>query len=154
MSHIHFGPFALDVPSDWTLSTLILAGPVSEAVSDPQLRSPKAPRPFQQNLVATMEQVDPDVTPESYVQRQIEGLRQAGVTRHEAKPPEKVQLKSGLEGLLTEQVMIGGDGSWVRQMQLVTFKGSIAHTLIASHLDGPLFEQAREQFRAILLSFK
>jgi hypothetical protein len=153
MSQVYFNNFALDVPPGWTLATLILTGPVPETVSDPQLRSLKTPRSFQQNLVATMEQVDPNITPESYVQQQIEGLHKAGVIRHEAKPPEKVQLQSGLEGLLTEQVIIGGDGEWVRQMQLVTLKEGIAHTLITSHIDGPYFEQAREQFRAMLLSF-
>ncbi len=39
-------------------------------------------------------------------------------------------------------------------MQLVAIKNGLAHTLIASHLDGHPFEQMRGQFREILLSFK
>ena len=39
-------------------------------------------------------------------------------------------------------------------MQLVVFKDGVAHTTIASHLDGPSFEAVRAEFRAMLLSFQ
>jgi len=41
----------------------------------------------------------------------------------------------------------------VRQMQLVSVKGGVAHTLIASHLDGNAFQAVRATFRNMLLSF-
>ena len=114
----------------------------------------KAVKPFQQNVIATMEQVGKKETPESYVKRQIEGLRKAGVQRKETAPPETVTLKSGGQGLLTEQSVVGPGGERVRQMQLVSIKGGVAHTLIASHLDGAPFDVAKASFREMLTSFE
>ncbi len=45
-------------------------------------------------------------------------------------------------------------GERVRQMQLVVIKNGVAHTTIATHLDGISFENVREEFRAMLLSFE
>jgi hypothetical protein len=153
MPRVTFGTFALDAPGDWKLSTLILVGPVDETPAGQGLMSVKGARPFQQNLVATMEQVDAKETPDSYVKKQIEGLRKAGVQRQEAAPPEKVKLKSGGEGLVTEQIVVGPGGERVRQLQLVSIKNQVAHTLIASHLDGVSFAAVRQSFRDMLLSF-
>jgi hypothetical protein len=153
MPRVTFGTFSLDAPTDWSLSTLILAGPVDATPPAQGLMSAKAPRPFQQNLVCTMEQVDAKETPETYVKKQLEGLRKAGVSRQDAAPPEKVKLKSGGEGLITEQVVVGPGGERVRQMQLVSVKAGVAHTLIASHLDGNAFQAVRATFRNMLLSF-
>lgn len=152
MPRIQIGPFSLTTPQGWTLSTVILAGPVSEP---PPVRGRfdlKEERRFQRNVVATMEQVAPNDTVESYVRRQIDGLREAGVEREEEKR-ERVRLDSGLEGLMTEQVVTGQQGERVHQMQLVCIKEGVAHTIIASDLDGERFEGARDEFRAILLSF-
>jgi hypothetical protein len=113
----------------------------------------KAVRPFQRNIVATMEQVDASVTLESYLKRQIDGLRAAGVTRQEAGKPERVKLGSGHDALISEQIIIAEAGQRVHQMQLVCIKGGVAHTVIASHLDGIPFESARKEFRAMLTSF-
>jgi hypothetical protein len=154
MPRVTFGSFALDAPADWTLSTVILAGPPDENQASAGLMSAKGARPFQQNLVATMEQIGASETPESYVKKQLDGLRKAGVSRQEAAPPEKVKLKSGGEGLLTEQVVIGPGGERVRQLQLVSIKHGVAHTLIASHLDGASYLAVRQAFRDMLLSFE
>jgi hypothetical protein len=153
MPRVTLGSFSLEASSDWTLSTVILAGPVDEGGQGQGMLTTKAVRPFQRNLVATMEEVEPSMTLEGYVKRQIDGLRQAGVTRQDAGKPEKVKLPNGLEGLVTEQIIVGGTGERVRQMQLVCFKQGIAHTIIASHLDGVPFEAARKSFRDMLLSF-
>lgn len=153
MPRVTFGSFSLDAPADWTLSTLIMAGPVDAAPPAQGLLAAKAPRPFQQNLVCTMEQVDAKETPDSYVKKQLEGLRKAGVSRQDAAPPESVKLKSGADGLLTEQVVVGPGGERVRQMQLVSVRGGVAHTLIASHLDGAAFMAVRATFKTMLLSF-
>jgi hypothetical protein len=115
--------------------------------------STKAVRAFQQTLVATMEQVAANDTPEKYVERQIKGLKEAGVSRTEAKKPERVKLGSG-EGLILEQIVIGPTGERVRQMQLVSIKDGVAFVLIASHLDGAAFDKARASFEKILLSFQ
>lgn len=152
MARVTFGSFSLDAPNDWSLSTVILAGPVEEPASS-GLMSAKGARPFQQNLVATMERVDAKETPESYVKKQLEGLRKAGVSRQEAAPPERVKTKGGAEGLLTEQVVQGPGGERVRQLQLVAIKDRVAHTLIASHLDGVTFNAAKAAFKEMLLSF-
>lgn len=153
MPRVTFGSFALDAPNEWTLSTVILAGPVDESPAASGLMTAKGARPFQQNLVATMEQVENKETPESYVKKQLDGLRKAGVSRQEAAPPERVKLKSGGEGLLTEQIVVGPGGERVRQLQLVAIKDHVAHTLIASHLDGVAFAGVKNAFREMLLSF-
>jgi hypothetical protein len=142
----------LEAPPDWTLSTVILAGPVEDQPLAKGMLTTKVVKPFQRNLVATVEQVAPDVTAESYVDRQIKGLREAGVARDEVGEREEIQLAGGHRGLVTEQVILGGTGERVRQMQLVTIKGGIAHTVIASHLDGAPFEAVRSEFRKMLLS--
>ena len=154
MARVSFGSFSIDAPPRWTLSTVILAGPPDAAPASQGLMTAKAQRNFQQNLVATMEQVTPSESAESYVKKQIEGLRQAGVDRKEVAPPEKVKLVSGLEGLVTEQVVLGPSGERVRQLQLVAIKAGVAHTLIASHLDGAAFKEVRDAFRTMLVSFE
>lgn len=153
MPRVSFGSFAIDAPEDWTLSTLILSGPVAKDPTSSGMPTTKAVRPFQPNLIATMEQVEPTETPESYVGKQLEGLRRAGVQRRETAPPEKLKLASGHEGLLTEQAVVGPQGERVRQLQLVAIKAGVAHTLICSHLDGPSYDRSKAAFKKMLVSF-
>ena len=153
-TRVRLGSFSLEATNDWTLSTVILAGPVDDVSSAAAMPTTKAVRPFQRNVVATMEQVESNVSLESYVKRQIDGLRQAGVQRTEVAKPERVKVASGLDGLITEQIILGSTGERVRQMQLVCIKSGVAHTVIASHLDGGTFEAARSSFRSMLLSFE
>lgn len=152
MPRATFGTFSIEAPNNWTLSSVILAGPMDDQPGK-GLLSTKAVQPFQRNLITTLEQVGPKETPESYVQRQIDGLREANVPRQEVGKPERVKLEGDLEGLLTEQIITGHGGERVRQMQLVVIANGIAHTAIASHLDGASFEKARAEFRKMLLSF-
>lgn len=152
MTRVQFGTFSLDAPGEWTLSSVILAGPVEEAPGQGMLTT-KAVQPFQRNLITTLEQVDDKETPEKYVERQIAGLREAQVPREQIGDAEKVQLPGGHPGLLVEQVIVGAGGERVRQMQLVCIKAGIAYTVIASHLDGASFEKVRNEFRNMLLSF-
>jgi|SRR6266550_4849788 len=152
MSRVTIGTFSLDVGPAWTLTTVILAGPTGESSAGSRLLTSQAPNQFQQNLVAVMEQVGSDETPRNYFDRQIEGLRKAGINRQEAKEPEQVEV-GGRDGLLTEQVVSSPTGEWVRQMQLISIKDGVAYTLIATHLEGEPFERARDSFRAMLLSF-
>jgi hypothetical protein len=147
MPQVEIGPFSLNVLENWTLSTVILVGPREESVDDANQR------PFQRNLIATMERLDREETPQSYVERQVEGLLNAGVEQQLEGEEERVTLKGDLEGLLHESVIIGPGGDRVRQMQLVCIKGGVAYTLIASDLDGERFDAARRQFREMLLSF-
>lgn len=153
MPRVQLGSFSLEAPSEWTLSTVILAGPIDESSVAAGMPTTKAVRPFQRNLVATMEQIDGPITLESYVKRQVDGLKAAGVPRQDGAKPEKVKLTNGLDGLLTEQIITGSTGERVRQMQVVCIKDDVVHTVIASHLDGPQFEAARTEFRKMLLSF-
>ncbi len=153
MPKVNFGSFSLDAPGAWTLSTVILSGPVSTDGGGKGMLTTKAVRPFQQNVIATMEQVGKDETPESYVQKQLDGLRKAGVQRKETAPPEKTKLASGHDALITEQSVVGPSGERVRQLQLVTIKDGVAHTLIASNLDGLPYSDSKKQFKAMLTSF-
>ncbi|MEX2263956.1 MAG: hypothetical protein WD696_18530 [Bryobacteraceae bacterium] len=154
MVHFTVGPFSLDVPEAWTLSTVILVGPPpQQQPASGMLRRANTALAFQRNLIATMEAVSEAETPESYVDRQIRGLREAGVSQWEANEPEQVQLENGRAGLLTEQVVVGAGGEHVRQMQLVSIKNGVAYTVILSHLDGDQFDAVRDEFRGILLSF-
>lgn len=152
MPRVQFGPFSLEAPDGWSLSSVILAGPVDEGPGKGMLTTKAVPA-FQRNLITTMERVGDKETPASYVKQQIDGLREAGVSRQEMRPPENVTLPGGAAGLITEQVIISQTGERVRQMQLVSIKSGIAYTVIASHLDGPSFEGARSEFRKMLLSF-
>ena len=86
---VQIGTFSVEAPRDSNLSTVILVGPSDELVADPDELPGFTARPFQKNFIATMEQVEDTVTPESYARRQQEGLRKAG---REASPngiPEK-----------------------------------------------------------------
>src|SRR5262245_25571859 len=105
-ARVALGSFSLEATTDWTLSTVILAGPVDEA-GGAGMPTTKVVRPFQRNLVATMEQVEPTMTLENYLKRQIDGLRQAGVERTEAAKPERLKLAEGRDGLLSEQIIRG-----------------------------------------------
>lgn len=153
MSRVTLGPFSLEVPSTWTLSSIILSGPVEDDPLTRGMLTTKVVRPFQRNLIATLERVGPEETVESYLHRQIEGLRQAGVSRIEVKEPERITLAGGQTGIISEQVIVGMGGERVRQMQLMSIKENIAYTVIASHLDGAPFEAVRDEFREMLLSF-
>ena len=148
---VDFGPFSFDVPERWTLSSVILSGPVEDVSG----ASPGLP-PFQRNLITTMEVVPPDETAESFVKKQVDALVAAQVARQEAAPPEVVTLgeEGHQTGLITEQVITGAQGERVRQMQLVFIKHGVAYAAIASHLDGEPFEQSRSEFRTLLLSYR
>lgn len=150
---VEFGPLSLEVPEKWTLSSVILAGPVEQAVQQGMLTTKGVPA-FQRTLITTMEAVPADETPESFVKKQIDALTAAQVPRSETAQREVVSLPGGLQGLLTEQVITGDRGERVRQMQLVYIKDGIAFAAIASHLDGAAFESARSEFRAMLLSYR
>jgi hypothetical protein len=113
-SKVAIGPFSLDAPPGWALSTVILAGPVDALAPVSRMPETGAP-PFQRNLVATREQVDSSVTPESYLERQSAGLRQAGVSRKLTRTAELVNLQNGGHGLLMEQVIEGPQGDLVGQ---------------------------------------
>ena len=145
MPRVKFGTFSLEAPGDWSLQTIILAGPPEP---------PEDSGGFQRNLITTLEFVGDRETASSYLQRQSAVLDQVQMDRVVVGPPEAVQLEGGHEGLLTEQVIRGQAGERVRQMQLVVVKDAVAHTTIASHLDGAPFEAAREAFRHMLLSFR
>jgi hypothetical protein len=153
MSRIVIGPFSVELSPEWTLSTVILSRPLAEAPQEQGLVNASA-IPFKANLVAMLEQVTSDQSIESYLVRQVDGLSQAGVVRYNASDPERLKLSDGLDGLITEQVIQGPSGEQVRQMQLMYIKDRVAYTLIASHLDGEPFEAMREEFRALLLSFR
>jgi hypothetical protein len=155
MARVQIGSFSVEAPRDWTLSTVILVGPHDEVTADPGYLSGATPRSFQQNFIATMEQVGVVETPESYVRRQVEGLRKAGVERSQVGSLRMIQLAEGdLHGVLMEQVITGPTGEMVRQMQLVCIKQGVAYTLIASNLEGEPFERARDEFQRMLLSFE
>lgn len=154
MPRINFGSFSLDAPSSWSLTTIILQGPAVEDDMSKGMLTAKKSKPFNQNLIATMEPVSDSETAESYVKRQTEGLIQAGVQRTETAKPETVKLSSGLEGLITERSVIGPGGERVRQLQLVTIKNGVAHTLIASNIDGLTYDKHKAQFKEMLSSFE
>jgi hypothetical protein len=134
---------------------VVMAGPPQREDLEEDLGSlqTRTVGPFRQNIVITAEEVHLGETPESYVARQIEGLRQSNVSRVEVARPQSIQLGNGLQGLVTEQVILSPSGERIRQMQLVSIQNDIAYTLIGSHLDGAPFERTRDQFRQILLSF-
>jgi hypothetical protein len=149
MTRISLGPIGLDVPPDWSLSSLILAGP--RPTESPA--AAQASRPFQRNLIITLEKVEPEETPEAYFDRQEAGLRAANVESGIIVGPDEVELSGGNWGTLTERIVVSPDGERVRQLQLVTIKNGVAYTLIASHVDGRPFEEVREEFKGILTSF-
>lgn len=145
MPRVKFGTFSIDAPDDWTLQTIILAGPPGAAETS---------RGFQKNLITTFDFVGPHETADAYVKRQNAALDQIHMGRKKVGAPETVRLSGGQEGLLTEQVIQGQTGELVRQLQLVVVKDGVAHTTIASHLDGAPFEAERAEFRRVLLSFQ
>ena len=147
-----FGSFDLNLPTGYTLSSVILAGPPD--VPDQELNPMLAQKvkPFQRNIVATMERVGPEETPSSYLAKQIEGLRKAQVPRQEFKV-ESVLLNA-VEGIITDQAITGPSGEVVRQLQLICIKNGVAHTLIASHVYGAAFDRVRAEFEQILKSFQ
>ncbi|MBI4820178.1 MAG: hypothetical protein HY791_28135 [Deltaproteobacteria bacterium] len=154
MARVNLGTFSIDAPDVWTLSTIILAGPVEEPNDKLKLKTAKPQKPFQQNIIVTMEQVGKDETPESYVRRQVQGLLEAKVIRKETATPETLDLGKGQKGLLTEQSVTGPGGEQVRQLQLVSIRNGVAFTLIASNLDGPAYDRSKDSFRKILASFE
>jgi hypothetical protein len=153
MPRVRLGPMSLDVPEDWTLSSVILAGPRDSEAGVPAADD-RSPRPFQRNVIISLEQVSSDETPDVYFERQEKGLGEAGVESGLIGDPEEVELGGGAWCLLSERVIVSSEGERVRQMQLITIKDKVAFTVIASHLDGIPFEAVREEFRKILESFE
>lgn len=141
------GPISLEAPRDWSLSTVTLAGPPGGTVN------PDGSQPFQKNVVITMEVLPSDETAESYVSRQVVGLKQAGVDRKEVSR-EAAQVFGGTPGLLTEQQIKVAQNPAVRQLQLVAIRDRVAYLVIATELDGNSYEQTRDEFRAMLLSLR
>ncbi len=143
---VGFGPFSFRVPEDWTLTSVVLSGPV-EVAGDTDAGV------YQQTLMTTAEAVAPDETATRFVERQNAALAATGGLQT-VGPDESVSLGASLTGVLSERIVAGLGGGNVRQMQLVYIKDGVAVTAIASQIDGPAFEAARRQFRSILLSFR
>jgi hypothetical protein len=156
---VPIGPFSLEATAKWTLSSVIFSGPKDEdGGAAAGMLTTKAVQSFQRNMIVTMEVVDPTETPEGYVKRQSDGLRQANVGWQELVAPQRVKTSGGSDGVISEQIILGAGGERVRQMQLVfieDFGGQkLAYTAIASHLDGRTFERVRSEFRDMLLSIE
>lgn len=145
-----FGDFQLDIPKDWTLSSIILTGPNPSRKDLPQTKFRTLS--FRKNLVFTSERVDNEVTADSYLQKQAKGLIDAGV-QHKSIILEEVFLENNIRGILTEQLVIGPGGEYVQQMQLVCVNNGMAYTLVTSDLAGEPYEKAKEEFKELLLSF-
>lgn len=141
---MNFGSFRMEAPPDWTLSSIALVGPLGDS----------APNAFQRNLFVNMERVGPGDTPETHLEHQIAALAAAGIERAEVSPPESLSLADGRPAVLYEQILMGQGGERVRQMQLIFVKDGIAHTAIASELDGSSFDSVRDELRTMLLSFE
>jgi hypothetical protein len=147
------GPFSLDAPKGWGLKTVVFSGAVEANPTEGMLVA-KQPVLFEQNLVITVERVRLGETAKAYLARQQEKLKKQNVQRTEVVPVAEVALKNGGKGVLGEYTLAGGpSGERLRQLQLVTIKKDLACTLIATHLDGPVFEDARDEMRAFMLSF-
>lgn len=153
LQQVRIGPFSLSSPPGWSLITAILAGPIDKDQKLEDMHTAKVVQPFQRNLVATMELVVASETPESYRKRQTKGLNEARVFWQVVGKPEQLTLQGDIPNVLTEQIVLGPSGERVRQLQLICIKDKVAYTIIATHQDGPPFEEAREEFRAILSSF-
>lgn len=153
MPRVTLGPFSIETSEDWTLSSVILAGPPPPEQRSRGALAGHAGRAFRANLVATMERVEADDTPSAYLERQAEGLRQAGVAVRRDADPGVVTLAGELRGLQIEQVIAGPQGERVRQLTLMAKKGDVMFTLIWSNLDGQPFDDSRAEFEAMLRSF-
>lgn len=154
MPRVHYGSISVDVSPDWSLSTVVLLGPVLQTTDTPLLIQSQAQQAFQHNIVATVEKIGADETLINYVQRQLQGFRQAGVNRQELVAPEDVRLSNSCDGMLWEHMVSGPTGQLVGQIQLVSIKDGFAYTVIASCLYGPSYKKERENLRQILLSFQ
>jgi hypothetical protein len=152
-ARVKVGPFSVAASEEWTISTLVIAGASESSPEGAGMLTAKAAKPFQKNIVANLEQVPSHETCESYLKRQNDLLKQAGIARTEIGAPERVALSDGREALLSEQTVLGLEGRRIRQLQLVAIRGGLAHHVVASHLDGKLFEKSRAEFRQMLLSF-
>jgi hypothetical protein len=162
----NFGPVSLDVPGDFSLSTIVLAGPPVETKGPDLPAEAGSARPFQSNVIITFEIVSASEKPETYRDRQKEGLRNAGVDvvfiKNDRKDEyEEVSIKGAKDdyGILGLQVIQSPAGDRVRQMQLIAIKEStnkqpVAITIIASHLDGQPFSEVKTKFREIMLSLE
>lgn len=149
MPRVTFGPYSVEVPSQWTLSSVILSGPPDL----PQGNEGEDDGPsFQRNFITTMEALDDDTTVQEYVLKQRQGLIAADV-KWRLIVEEAVEV-NGLEGNLSEQLLLGMDEVMVQQMQLAVVKERVAFTSIVSHLAGLPFESCRDEFREMLLSFE
>ena len=149
MPKASFGTFSLEAPAGWTLSSVILMGPVE----NPPGGSGTAdlPKPARRNLIVTMERVGESDTAEGYLRRRLGG--EEGGAGPRLSGVESLSLAGGREAKLVEQVVLSPDGDRVRQLQMVFIKDGIAHTATASHADGVAFEGVRAEFRQLLLSF-
>lgn len=144
MSRLQLGTFSLDLPSGFTLSTVILMGPDGGNGGDGG---------YSANVVASLEQVPAGASAQDFLEAQRHGLQQAGVPKSSMEAPESVTLEDGHPALLSEQVLPSPQGDRIRQMQLTVVRDEVAHVVVASHLDGGSFERHREAFRKVLLSF-
>lgn len=147
--HIDLGMFSIKTPANWQLASLIMVGPPPDPAD---LKSPGVTGAFQQNAVVVSEMVEDSETLESYAQKQAQRLKEQGVTHKPAGGLQKFTLSDGAAAVIAEHVVTGPNGEKVRQMQLITRHGKMIHTVIASHLDGMLFETCRDAFRSMLES--
>ena len=75
-----------------------------------------------------MERVEPEETPESYVERVSVGLWKTGFVEQYPDEGKQVPLGGDLHGLIDETVIVGVFGERMRQMRLVCIKEGVDYT--------------------------
>ena len=123
---------------------LVLTGP-AEVVGDREL-------PYRRNVVVSCERIPEGQTPDAYVAQQLavfsknmEGFRQLATSEIEI---------AGQTCPLIEAQALGPGGALYRQLITYVLRPPLAYALSGSHLLGPQFDAARDEYLAMFSSFE
>ena len=134
---------AISVPDGYSAKMVMLAGP-SEKFN-------RNERPFLRNVMLAREAVSADADAESYSRQQM-GLLAQQLPGFRRMGSSTVVIQGKTCPLIQAQCS-GPEGMLLVQLMAYYVDAGVAHTLSASHLLGPRFDQAKNEFVEIFKSF-
>jgi hypothetical protein len=150
---LNIAGLSFEPPEGWRMNTLVMTA-APEAPPAPAMRAAvKAPEPFLRSVVVNLEPVAEGVSATAHAQALRRRLADAGLDVRPVSGPEVRDVAGGVPAVFSEHTLAGPEGERLRQLQAVFVKGQVAVQAVATHLDGPLFEGARDELTKLLASF-
>jgi hypothetical protein len=144
---------SLDPPPGFELASLVLLGAPDRA--KPHGPTVKRGTAFSPNLVVSSDPLGAERSLERFIARHLDLASAAGALADKVRPEVAPWTVEGAEnGCRVELVIKGPSGERVRQIHVYALRSGRVVSVVASHLDGDLFDRARPELESALASLR